>query len=114
MKLFDAVHGFFEQAANRLGLDQATRAVLSTARREVAVQVRVPMDDGSLDVYPGWRVQYNGARGPFKGGLRFHQNASLGEFGCLAAPVTGKTCLLDVPFGGRTGAGMTDPKWLPG
>jgi glutamate dehydrogenase (NAD(P)+) len=112
MELFEAVQGFFEQAADRLGLDEATRAVLSTPRREVAVQVRVPMDDGSLRVYPGWRVQYNGARGPFKGGLRFHPNASLDEFRCFAALMTWKTALLDVPFGGGKGGVKVDPKEL--
>ena len=50
-------------------LEDGARKVLSTHRREVAVSVRVPRDDGSFDVYPGWRIQHNGARGPFKGGL---------------------------------------------
>ena len=104
MEMFEAVQGFFDRAADRLGLDDATRTVLSTPRREVAVQVRVPMDDGRLNVYPGWRIQYNAARGPFKGGLRFHQNASLDEFRCFAALMTWKTALLDVPFGGGRAA----------
>ena len=103
MQMFEAVQGFFDRAANRLHLDEATREVLSTPRREVAVQVRVPMDDGRLNVYQGWRVQYNAARGPFKGGLRFHPNASLDEFRCFAALMTWKTALLDVPFGGARG-----------
>jgi glutamate dehydrogenase (NAD(P)+) len=112
MELFEAVQGFFDRAADRLQLDDATRKVLSTPRREVAVQVRVPMDDGSLNVYPGWRVQYNGARGPFKGGLRFHPKASLDEFRCFAALMTWKTALLDVPFGGGKGGVQVDPKPL--
>ena len=112
MELFEAVQGFFDRAADRLKLDDATRRVLSTPRREVAVQVRVEMDDGSLNVYPGWRVQYNGARGPFKGGLRYHQNASLDEFRCFAALMTWKTALLDVPFGGGKGGVKVDPKKL--
>jgi glutamate dehydrogenase (NAD(P)+) len=65
-----------------------------------------------LNVYPGWRVQYNGARGPFKGGLRFHPNASLDEFRCFAALMTWKTALLDVPFGGGKGGVQVDPKQL--
>jgi glutamate dehydrogenase (NAD(P)+) len=112
MEMFEAVRGFFDRAADRLHLDDATRTVLSTPRREVAVQVRVPMDDGRLDVYPGWRVQYNAARGPFKGGLRFHPNASLDEFRCFAALMTWKTALLDVPFGGGKGGVKVDPKKL--
>lgn len=112
MKMFDAVQGFFDRAAERLQLDDATRRVLSSPRREVAVQVRVAMDDGPLNVYPGWRVQYNAARGPFKGGLRFHPNASLDEFRCFAALMTWKTALLDVPFGGGKGGVKVDPKQL--
>jgi glutamate dehydrogenase (NAD(P)+) len=112
MELFGAVMGFFNQAADRIGLDDATRRVLETPRREVAVQVRVPMDDGSLEIYQGWRVQYNAARGPFKGGLRFHPQASLDEFRCFAALMTWKTALLDVPFGGAKGGVRVDPKLL--
>jgi glutamate dehydrogenase/leucine dehydrogenase len=112
MKLFEAVQGFSEAASERLGLDEATRRVLDTPFREVGVQVRVPMDDGSLETFPGWRVQYNGARGPFKGGLRFHPNASLDEFRCFAALMTWKTALLDVPFGGGKGGVRVDPKLL--
>jgi glutamate dehydrogenase (NAD(P)+) len=112
MELFGAVMGFFNQAADRIGLDDATRRVLETPRREVAVQVRVPMDDASLEIYQGWRVQYNAARGPFKGGLRFHPQASLDEFRCFAALMTWKTALLDVPFGGAKGGVRIDPKLL--
>ncbi|MBA3739396.1 MAG: glutamate dehydrogenase, partial [Actinobacteria bacterium] len=101
--LFEAVQGHFDQAADRIGLDDGARKVLSTHRREVAVSVRVPRDDGSFDVYPGWRIQHNGARGPFKGGLRFHQDASRDEFRCFSALMTWKTALLDVPFGGAKG-----------
>ncbi|HEV8564214.1 MAG TPA: Glu/Leu/Phe/Val dehydrogenase [Actinomycetota bacterium] len=112
MELFEAVQRFFDRAADRMQLDDATRKVLSTPRREVAVQVRVPLDNGSLNVYPGWRVQYNGARGPFKGGLRFHPKASLDEFRCFAALMTWKTALLDIPFGGGKGGVQVDPKLL--
>jgi glutamate dehydrogenase (NAD(P)+) len=111
-RLFAAVQGHFEQAAERIGLDDGARKVLSTHRREVAVSVRVPMDDGSFEVSPGWRIQHNGARGPFKGGLRFHPNASLDEFRCFAALMTWKTALLDVPFGGAKGGVKVDPKAL--
>jgi len=110
--LFDAVQGHLDQAADRIGLDDGARKVLSTHRREVAVSVRVSRDDGSFDVYPGWRIQHNGARGPFKGGLRFHQNASRDEFRCFSALMTWKTALLDVPFGGAKGGVKVDPKAL--
>ena len=110
--LFEAVQGHFEQAADRIGLDDGARKVLSTHRREVAVSVRVSRDDGSFDVYPGWRIQHNGARGPFKGGLRFHLDASRDEFRCFSALMTWKTALLDVPFGGAKGGVKVDPKIL--
>ena len=110
--LFEAVQGFFLQAADRIKLEDGARKVLSTHRREVAVSVRVPRDDGSFDVYPGWRIQHNGARGPFKGGLRFHPDASRDEFRCFSALMTWKTALLDVPFGGAKGGVRVDPKAL--
>ncbi|MGH7540690.1 MAG: Glu/Leu/Phe/Val family dehydrogenase [Gemmatimonadota bacterium] len=110
--LFEAVQGQLMQAADRIGLDEGARKVLSTHRREVAVSVRVPRDDGSFDVYPAWRIQHNGARGPFKGGLRFHPNASRDEFRCFSALMTWKTALLDVPFGGAKGGVKVDPKAL--
>jgi glutamate dehydrogenase (NAD(P)+) len=111
-RLFRAVQGHLTQAAARIGLDDGATKVLSTHRREVAVSIRVPMDDGTFEVYPGWRIQHNGARGPFKGGLRFHPNASLDEFRCFAALMTWKTALLDVPFGGAKGGVRVDPKAL--
>jgi glutamate dehydrogenase (NAD(P)+) len=111
-RLFRAVQGHLEQAADRIKLEDGARKVLSTHRREVAVSVRVPMDDGSFEVYPAWRIQHNGARGPFKGGLRFHPNASLDEFRCFSALMTWKTALLDVPFGGAKGGVRVDPKAL--
>jgi glutamate dehydrogenase (NAD(P)+) len=110
--LFEAVQGFFLQAADRIKLEDGARKVLSTHRREVAVSVRVPRDDGSFDVFPGWRIQHNGARGPFKGGLRFHPDASRDEFRCFSALMTWKTALLDVPFGGAKGGVRVDPKAL--
>jgi glutamate dehydrogenase (NAD(P)+) len=112
MGLFDAVRGFFEQAADRIGLDDDARRVLESPRREVAVQLRVKADEGTLLTLPGWRVQYNAARGPFKGGLRFHPRASLDEFRCFAALMTWKTALVDVPFGGAKGGVRIDPKQL--
>jgi glutamate dehydrogenase (NAD(P)+) len=112
MKLFEAVQGYFDQAADRIALDEGARRVLSTHRREVAVTVRVPMDDGTFNVYPGWRIQHNGARGPFKGGLRFHPSASLDEFRCFSALMTWKTALLSLPFGGGKGGVRVNPKQL--
>jgi len=112
MNAFEAVRGFFHEAADRMGLEPSLRDVLSTPYRELTVQVRVPMDDGSLGSFPGYRVQYNGARGPFKGGIRFHPNVSIDEVRCFSALMTWKTALLDLPFGGGKGGVRVDPKLL--
>lgn len=112
MTMFQSVQGFFDQAAARLGLEEAMRQVLLTPFRELAVQVRVPMDDGTLKVFPGWRIQHNGARGPFKGGLRFHPKSNLDEFRTFAALMTWKCALLDIPYGGGKGGVACDPKQM--
>jgi glutamate dehydrogenase/leucine dehydrogenase len=110
--LFEAVQGFFDQAADRIELEPDLRAVLRSPVRELAVQVRVAMDSGEIEVFDGWRVQHNDARGPFKGGIRFHPNASLDEFRTFASLMTWKTALMDVPFGGGKGGVRVDPKLL--
>ena len=112
MSAFEAVQGFFQQAADRLQLDPSLRELLATPYRELSVQVRLPMDDGSIGVYRGYRVQYNGARGPFKGGIRFHPAVTQDEIRCFAALMTWKTALLDLPFGGGKGGVGVDPKLL--
>ena len=109
---FEAVQGFYEQAADRLDLAPGLREALSTPMREVSVQVRVAMDDGDLKVFDGYRVQFNNARGPFKGGLRFHPDVSLDEIRCFSALMTWKTALMDIPFGGGKGGVAVQPKLL--
>ncbi|TDE16101.1 glutamate dehydrogenase [Jiangella asiatica] len=86
--------------------------VLETSYREVNVQVPLRRDDGSLLVAQGYRVQHNGARGPYKGGLRYHPEADLQEIRALAALMTWKTALLDLPFGGAKGGIQVDPTQL--
>ena len=71
MTPFEAASYFFHQSAERLGLDDQMREVLASSYRELAVQVPVRMDDGSVTVYRGYRIQHNGARGPYKGGIRY-------------------------------------------
>ncbi|HYZ11416.1 MAG TPA: Glu/Leu/Phe/Val dehydrogenase dimerization domain-containing protein, partial [Actinomycetota bacterium] len=90
---FDAVRGFYEEAAERLGLELSLREALATPAREIAVQLRVPTDHGGFRVFRGWRVQYNNARGPFKGGIRFHEDVSVDEIRTFAALMTWKTAL---------------------
>ncbi len=112
MGAYQAVRGFFEASAERLGLDGSARVLLDTHQRQTEVQVRVPMDDGEIRAFQGWRIQHNNARGPFKGGLRFHDTVSVDEFRCFSALMTWKCSLLDIPYGGGKGGVKVDPKKL--
>ena len=105
----EAVNQYFTEAAQIVDLDEELYAVLTTPYREIAVQVPVRMDDGDLIVVRGYRVQHNGARGPYKGGIRYHPTADLNEVRALASLMTWKTALLDVPFGGAKGGVEVDP-----
>lgn len=109
---FEAVGGFYEAAAERLGLELSLREALATPARELTVQVRVPMDFGGFKVFGGYRVQYNNARGPYKGGIRFHEDVSLDEVRTFAALMTWKTALMNIPFGGAKGGVRVDPKLM--
>jgi glutamate dehydrogenase (NAD(P)+) len=100
---FDTVSHYFDLAADRLGLADDLRTVIRTAYREVQVQVPVRLRDTGIHVFSGYRVQHNGSRGPFKGGIRYHEQVNLDEVRALAALMTWKTALLDVPFGGAKG-----------
>jgi glutamate dehydrogenase (NAD(P)+) len=106
---FAAVTYFFERAADHIGLDEDMREILRTSYREISVQVPVRMDDGNIVVFMGYRVQHNGARGPYKGGIRYHSTADLDEVRALAALMTWKTALVDLPFGGAKGGIQCEP-----
>ena len=108
----EAVNQYFAEAATILDLDEELHAILTTPYREIAVQVPVRLDDGDLIVARGYRVQHNGARGPYKGGIRYHPTADLNEVRALASLMTWKTALLDVPFGGAKGGVEIDPTVL--
>jgi glutamate dehydrogenase (NAD(P)+) len=109
MTPFEAATYFFHQAADSLNLADEMRAVLATSYRELAVQIPVKMDDGRLVVFRGYRIQHNGARGPYKGGIRYHESADLDEVRALAALMTWKNALIDVPFGGAKGGVQCEP-----
>jgi len=102
----------FEHAADLLGLSESMRRRLSVPFREFTVQVPVLMDDGRVEVFVGHRVQHNGARGPTKGGIRYHPSVDLVETRGLATLMTWKTALLDLPFGGAKGGVGVDPRLL--
>jgi glutamate dehydrogenase (NAD(P)+) len=106
---FQAVNRNFDEAAEIIDLDDEMRSILTTTYREISVQIPLRLDNGDLVVAQGYRVQHNGARGPYKGGIRYHPNADLEEVRALASLMTWKTALLDVPFGGAKGGVAIDP-----
>ena len=110
MTPFEAATFFFHRSADRLELNDHRRQILASSYRELAVQVPVRMDDGTIKVFRGYRIQHNGARGPYKGGIRYHPSADLDEVRALAALMTWKNALIDVPFGGAKGGVQCDPR----
>ena len=102
----------FDLAAERLNLDPGLRRVLREPRRELTVHFPVKMDDGSVQVYTGYRVQHNLGRGPAKGGIRYHQDVSLDEVKALAMWMTWKCAVVGIPYGGGKGGVIVDPKKL--
>jgi glutamate dehydrogenase (NAD(P)+) len=102
----------FDLAAERLNLDEGMRRVLREPRRELTVHFPVKMDDGSVKVFTGFRVQHNLGRGPAKGGIRYHQDVSIEEVKALAMWMTWKCAVVGIPYGGGKGGVIVDPKQL--
>jgi glutamate dehydrogenase (NAD(P)+) len=100
---YDIVSHWFTVAADRLEIPDDLRAVLSTSYREVQVQIPIRLSDDRIHVFSGYRVQHNGARGPYKGGIRYHPDVDLDEVRALAQLMTWKTAVVGVPFGGAKG-----------
>lgn len=101
-----------DEAAKHLGLSYNDYVTLRTAERELQVSVPVIMDDGHTEVFQGYRVQHNSSRGPCKGGIRFHPEADLNEVNALAAWMTWKCAVANIPFGGAKGGIKVDPAKL--
>ena len=102
----------FDQAAELIHLESGLRAVLREVKRQLIVSFPVKMDDGSVRVFEGYRVQHNMARGPAKGGIRYHQGVTLDEVKALAMWMTWKCAIAGLPFGGAKGGIVVDPKKL--
>jgi len=102
----------FDEAAGLLGLDPGLRAVLREVKRQLIVNFPVKMDDGSVRMFEGYRVQHNVARGPAKGGIRYHLGVTLDEVKALAMWMTWKCAIAGLPFGGAKGGVIVDPKGL--
>src|SRR5919112_2664379 len=93
---YEIVTHYFDDAAERLELREDVAQVLKTSYREVQVQIPIVRDDDKIHVYQGFRVQHNGARGPYKGGIRFHPEVDLDEVRALAALMTWKTAIAGI------------------
>ena len=117
-KLLDEYNPFlsmakgFDQAADILGLDEGLREVLRQPERELKVSLPILMDDGSVKVFTGYRVQHNFLRGPCKGGIRFSPDVNLDEVRALSAWMTWKCSVVNLPFGGAKGGVICDPREL--
>jgi glutamate dehydrogenase/leucine dehydrogenase len=98
------------EAANRIKMEPWIREALLMTHRELHVSFPVEMDDGSIEIFNGYRVQHNHMRGPFKGGLRYHYNVNLDEIRALATWMTIKTAVVDIPMGGGKGGVICNPK----
>ena len=96
--------------AQKLGLDEGTRDWLGTCARELTTHFPLRMDDGSIRMFTGYRIQHNVARGPAKGGIRYHPQVTLGEMRALAMWMTWKCAVVGIPFGGAKGGVTCDPK----
>ena len=99
----------FQIAADVLGLDDDMRRILGHCQKELTVNFPVEMDDGSVQVFTGYRVQHNAGPGPTKGGIRYHQSVSLPEVKALAMWMTWKCAVVGLPYGGAKGGVCVDP-----
>jgi len=111
-KFWQNAHNFFDRVYDRMGLDPIWRPALSTPKRVLTVSCPIKMDDGSIQVFSGFRVQHNNARGPFKGGIRYDPSVDRDEVMALAMIQTFKNALVELPFGGAKGGVVCDPKKL--
>lgn len=112
MSSFESAQRYFDQAAEQMGLSGNMRTLLSTPKREVKVQVALEMDDGQVRTFLGYRIQHDNARGPFKGGLRYHPEVDAQEVLALASLMTWKTAVVNIPYGGAKGGISLNTKEL--
>ncbi len=110
MGMIDNVMHQFNQAADLMQLNSSIRKILSAPNSEITVNFPVKLDDGSVEVFKGYRVQHNNALGPYKGGLRYHESVDIDSARALAMWMTWKTSLAGLPYGGGKGGVQLDPK----
>jgi glutamate dehydrogenase (NAD(P)+) len=109
MSMLEMAHHFFDEAANRLGLEPSLRTLLRHPKRKLIVVFPVVMDDGSVQHFEGYRVQHHLVVGPTKGGIRYHPNVTLEEVEALAILMTWKCAVAQIPFGGAKGGVRCNP-----
>ena len=109
---YDNMLEVLEKAAKMLGLEEKDYAAVKYPERELKVAVPVEMDDGSVRVFEGYRVQHSSSRGPCKGGIRYHQDVNIDEVKALAAWMSFKCAVVNIPYGGGKGAVKVDPREL--
>jgi glutamate dehydrogenase (NAD(P)+) len=109
---FEAAQQYFDEAAAVLGLSHSMRDLLVTPEREIKVQVPIRRDSGEIATFIGYRMQHNSARGPMKGGLRYHHEVNADEVLALASLMTWKTAVVDIPYGGAKGGISVNTKEL--
>lgn len=112
MSSYETATRYFDQAADVMGISANMRKLLKTPQREVKVQVALEMDDGQVETFIGYRVQHDNARGPMKGGLRFHPEVDADEVLALATLMTWKTAIVNIPYGGAKGGISINPRKL--
>jgi glutamate dehydrogenase (NAD(P)+) len=112
LSVYESMAARFDVAAKKLNLDAGLYKYLRTPNREIIVHIPVFMDNGQLEVFHGFRVQHNLARGPCKGGVRYGPNVTLDEIRGLAAEMTWKCAVVNIPFGGAKGGIICDPEKL--
>lgn len=108
--MYESVQHQFNKAADKMGLNPNIRKILATTMNEIVVHFPVKMDEGTVEMFTGYRVQHNNALGPFKGGLRYHPTVDIDAARALATWMTWKTSLAGLPYGGGKGGIQIDPK----
>ena len=112
MTAYEEVNWQYNKAAEALGIPEQHKAIMRSCYRELKVQITLHRDDGRLEELYGFRVQHNGARGPYKGGIRYHPSVDMDEVRALASLMTWKTAVVNIPYGGAKGGVNCDPKHM--
>ena len=102
-EFFQVIQGYLKRAARVIDLDPTVESILSQPKNEIIVHFPVRMDNGDVKVFKGYRIQHSNLLGPYKGGIRYHENVTLDDVKALAAMMTWKCALMRLPFGGGKG-----------